>query len=49
MNEQDNLLTSEEMNALLPETGAGQGAAERDKKSRVVAYNFRRPDRWSKE
>jgi flagellar motor switch protein FliM len=48
MNEQENLLTSEEMDALLPDTGTG-AAAERDRKSRVVSYNFRRPDRWSKE
>jgi flagellar motor switch protein FliM len=48
MNEQDNLLTSEEMNALLPEA-ADQAATEREKKNRAVPYNFRRPDRWSKE
>ena len=41
-------MTSEEMDALLPETGAGAGG-ERDRKNRVVSYNFRRPDRWSKE
>ena len=35
------------MDALLPENGAAGG--EREKKNRVVAYNFRRPDRWSKE
>ncbi|HEV7644472.1 MAG TPA: flagellar motor switch protein FliM [Pyrinomonadaceae bacterium] len=47
MNEQENLLTSEEMDALLPESGAA--GAEREKKNRIVSYNFRRPDRWSKE
>lgn len=48
MNEQDNLLTSEEMSALLPEN-AGQAISEQDRKNRAVPYNFRRPDRWSKE
>jgi flagellar motor switch protein FliM len=48
MSEQENLLTSEEMNALLPETDGQQGS-ERDRKNRVTPYNFRRPDRLSKE
>ncbi len=36
------------MDALLPES-SGQTASDRDKKTRAVSYNFRRPDRWSKE
>ena len=41
------LLTEEEMSALL-ETN-DQGTAAQDKRRRVVPYNFRRPDRMSKE
>jgi flagellar motor switch protein FliM len=47
--EQENLLTSEEMDALLPDQNGEGAAAERERKNRVVSYNFRRPDRWSKE
>ena len=48
MNSKD-LLTTEEMSALFPapENGGGSGAGE--KKRRIVPYNFRRPDRLSKE
>jgi flagellar motor switch protein FliM len=47
MSEKD-LISSEEMSALLPETDGG-AAGEREKRSRVTLYNFRRPDRLSKE
>ncbi len=41
------LLTNEEMSALLPDNG-NAGAAS-DKRRKIVPYNFRRPDRLSKE
>jgi flagellar motor switch protein FliM len=43
----EELLSAEEMSALMPETGGAKG--ERDKKNKVTTYNFRRPDRLSKE
>lgn len=43
----EELLSAEEMSALMPETGGANG--ERDKKNKVTTYNFRRPDRLSKE
>lgn len=44
------LLTKEEMSALLESPAdAGAGGANADKRRRVVPYNFRRPDRLSKE
>lgn len=50
MKSNEELLTNEEMSALLPELPADGGAAkERDKRRRIVPYNFRRPDRLSKE
>nr|ALS89702.1 fliM_switch: flagellar motor switch protein [uncultured bacterium] len=45
----EELLTNEEMSALLPETPPAGAAQERDKRQRIVPYNFRRPDRLSKE
>src|SRR6185369_16411176 len=45
----EELLSNEEMAALLPETPADDAAKERERKKRIVAYNFRRPDRLSKE
>lgn len=45
----EELLTNEEISALLPETPADEAAAERGRRGRVVPYNFRRPDRLSKE
>jgi flagellar motor switch protein FliM len=42
----DNLLTNEEMSALLPDNDREES---RDKKLQAVPYNFRRPDRLSKE
>lgn len=44
---EEELLSNEEMAALLPETPADDAARER--KKRIVPYNFRRPDRLSKE
>lgn len=41
------LLTEEEMSALLPETDAVNDV--RDRRQQAVPYNFRRPDRLSKE
>ena len=41
------LLTNEEMSALLPDNGNAGGAS--DKRRKIVPYNFRRPDRLSKE
>lgn len=46
---EDELLTSEEMSALLPDNSASEAVKEREKRHRVVPYNFRRPDRLSKE
>lgn len=37
------------MSALLPETPADDAAKERERRHRIVAYNFRRPDRLAKE
>lgn len=45
----EELLTHEEMSALLPETPADEASIERERRKRVVPYNFRRPDRLSKE
>ena len=45
----EELITSEEISALLPEVPTDDAARERDRRRRVVAYNFRRPDRLSKE
>ncbi len=42
------LLSDEEMSALLPPTGDGAGESARDRR-RIVPYNFRRPDRLAKE
>lgn len=42
------LLTEEEMSALLPETESGEESRER-RQNKAVPYNFRRPDRLSKE
>lgn len=44
----EEILTNEEMAALLPENN-GKTATERDRKQKITAYNFRRPDRLSKE
>lgn len=49
MDANDELITSEEISALLPEVPADEAARERDRRRRVVTYNFRRPDRLSKE
>ena len=44
------ILTNEEMSALLSENDKADGAAnDRDKRRRITLYNFRRPDRLSKE
>ena len=48
MSQNEELLTNEEMSALLPQNPGG-AAQERDKRQRVVPYNFRRPDRLAKE
>ncbi len=42
------LITEEEMSALLDNNTGGPGSAT-DKRRRIVPYNFRRPDRISKE
>src|SRR5579883_3476877 len=44
----DDVLTQEEMSALL-DTQKDAGGAAQEKRKRVVPYNFRRPDRLSKE
>ncbi|MEP6850017.1 MAG: flagellar motor switch protein FliM [Acidobacteriota bacterium] len=49
MNANDELLTNEEMSALLPEGAVGEAAKERERRKRIIPYNFRRPDRLSKE
>jgi flagellar motor switch protein FliM len=49
MKQEEELLTSEEMSALMPKTTQDSAAQERDKRQRVVPYNFRRPDRLSKD
>lgn len=41
------LLSNEEMSALLPEVDPAN--SERERRNRVLPYNFRRPDRLSKE
>ncbi len=46
---EEELLSNEEMSALLPEIPADEAAREREKRRRIVPYNFRRPDRLSKE
>lgn len=43
------LLTTEELSAFIPTRPAGSGVADREKPKRIVPYNFRRPDRLSKE
>lgn len=45
----EELLSNEEMAALLPENPADDAAKERERRRRIVPYNFRRPDRLSKE
>lgn len=45
----EELLTTEEISALLPETPPDEASIEREKRRRVIPYNFRRPDRLSKE
>ncbi|CAN5416961.1 flagellar motor switch protein FliM [soil metagenome] len=45
----EELITSEEMSALLPTVPADDTARDRDRRNRIVPYNFRRPDRLSKE
>lgn len=45
----ENLLTEEEMSALVPEVNSADAIKERERKRKVVPYNFRRPDRLSKE
>ncbi len=42
------ILTNEEMSALLPETSKGENS-QGERRRRIVPYNFRRPDRLSKE
>ncbi len=49
MEQKEELVTSDEMSALLPEVPANEAAKERERRRRVVPYNFRRPDRLSKE
>ncbi|HEX3102706.1 MAG TPA: hypothetical protein VHQ01_12970, partial [Pyrinomonadaceae bacterium] len=46
MSENEELLTSEEMSALLPDLPIREAAKGRQP---IVPYNFRRPDRLSKE
>lgn len=46
--QKENLITQEEMSALLNSSTASFGTQEK-RKGRVVPYNFRRPDRLSKE
>lgn len=48
MKPDEELLSNEEMSALLPENQQG-GVPDREKRQRIVPYNFRRPDRLSKE
>lgn len=43
------LITDEEMSVLLDSPADSSQAASQDKRRRVVPYNFRRPDRLSKE
>lgn len=43
------LLSTEELSALMPDTARSDAAGDREKRKRIVPYNFRRPDRLSKE
>jgi flagellar motor switch protein FliM len=43
------ILSNEELSALMPEQGKSDAVSEREKKKRIIPYNFRRPDRLSKE
>lgn len=43
------ILSNEEMSALMPDAGKTDAAGEREKRKRIVPYNFRRPDRLSKD
>ncbi len=43
------LLSNEEMAALMPDVSKTDAAGERERRKRIVPYNFRRPDRLSKE
>jgi flagellar motor switch protein FliM len=43
------ILSSEEMSALVPENKTGGADNNRDKRTQILPYNFRRPDRLSKE
>ena len=43
------ILSSEEMSALVPENEAGGAGNNHDRRERILPYNFRRPDRLSKE
>lgn len=45
----EELLTNEEISALLPEQPNDEAAVDRGRRGRIVPYNFRRPDRLSKE
>lgn len=49
MNSNQEILSNEEMSALLPDTTGNDAARDREKRRRIVPYNFRRPDRLSKE
>lgn len=49
MKPNEELLTEEEMSMLLPEVPADEAAKERDRRRKIIPYNFRRPDRLSKE
>src|SRR4051794_32590142 len=49
MNDNEELLSEEEMSALLPPPSANDAAAADRDKRRPTLYNFRRPDRLSKE
>jgi flagellar motor switch protein FliM len=45
----NDIVSNEEMSALLDAGGAASGAGGAEKRRRVVPYNFKRPDRVSKE
>ena len=49
MSDKEELLTPEEMSALLPTPASREGGRERGGHQPIVPYNFRRPDRLSKE
>lgn len=49
MENKEEILTEEEMSALLPEPKNGDDAKNREKRRKIAPYNFRRPDRLSKE